>query len=78
MKQIEPDKRGWPKCSTKKIECRERDLIIRIANWTKDMDEPGYDVEVYIGGVYDWNESRVCETKCKAIEFSKKQIEKLL
>ncbi len=68
-------------------EARKHDLLVRIADWMKDKDEPAYDVEVYIGGVYDWNESQtftmweykshdVC--KAQAIAFAQAQIAKLL
>ncbi len=89
MKAILPTKNehSWPRHAVKTVEARKRDLIVRIANWMKDKDEPGYDVEVYIGGAYDWNESE-CFTmfehkdaaKCKAlaVEFAAKQIAKLL
>ncbi len=49
---------NWPRKKVNNLECRERDLVVRIANWLDDSDEPAYDVEVYIGGVYDWNESK--------------------
>jgi len=77
----------WPRNEVKSVECRKRDLVIRIADWTKDKEEPAYDVECYIGGVYDWNESEVfsleseltkSQAKAKAIEFAQKQIAKLL
>jgi hypothetical protein len=35
-----------------KLECRNRDVVIRLANWLDDKDEPGYDVEFYIRGRY--------------------------
>ena len=69
MKQIKENKSGWPRCRTKTIECREKDFIVRIANWSKDKDEPGYDVEIYVGGIYDWEESRVSKTKQDAISL---------
>lgn len=91
MKTITPTKRAdgvqWPRNEVKSVECRKRDLVIRITNWMSDKSEPAYDVEVYIGGVYDWNESKtftMYELKtreaCKraAIEFAQKQTEKLL
>jgi hypothetical protein len=37
-----------------------------------------HEYEVYIGGIYDWNESRVNKTKNEAILFAKEQIKKLL
>jgi hypothetical protein len=80
MKAIKPsrNRHSWPRHKVKQIDCRKRDLVIRIADWTKDKDAPYYDVEVYIGGVYDWNESKCCETKQEAIAFSNMQIAKLL
>lgn len=72
------------------IACRKRDLVVRIADWTRDRDEPAYDVEVYIGGVYDWNESESFTTKNHtpprskaearkaAADYAAKQISKLL
>jgi hypothetical protein len=69
---------SWPRNLVKSIETRKRDLVIRIANWTRDKDEPAYDVECFIKGVYDWNESKVCATKADAIDFAQSQIAKLL
>jgi len=75
----------WPRKEYKHVEARKRDLLVRIADWTKDKDEPAFDVEVYIGGVYDWNESESFSTrkgkkaaKQKAITFASTQIAKLL
>ena len=48
----------WPRTGVGSVKCRHRDLVVRIANWLDDKDEPAYDVEVYIGGVYDFNESK--------------------
>jgi len=61
MKRIKPspNKHHWPRKAVRSIECRPRDLVVRITDWTRDRYEPGYDVEVYIGGVYDYNESKV-------------------
>jgi hypothetical protein len=62
-------------------------LIIRITDWTGDRDEPAFDVEVYIGGVYDWHESKSCtfhehgtkaKSKAAALDFAQSQIAKLL
>lgn len=92
MKLIKPspNKHQWPRKKVNQIETRKRDLVIRITNWMKDKEEPGYDVECYIGGVYDWNESKAFtiwskegprteeQVKKMAIEFAKQQIEKLL
>jgi hypothetical protein len=60
MERIEesPNAERWPRERCKSIDCRKRDLVIRIADWTRDKDEPAYDVECYIGGVYDWSESQ--------------------
>lgn len=87
MKLIKPseNKHQWPRQACANVEARKRDLIVRIADWTRNRDEPAYDVEVYIGGVYDWNESKVfpvngskLSAKQKAIQFAASQIEKLL
>ncbi len=89
MLQIKPtnNEHSWPRQAVKTIETRKRDLVIRIADWAKDRDEPAYDVEVYIGGVYDWNESETCtvreyKTKDKAkraaVRFAQEKISKLL
>lgn len=77
----------WPRQSVKSIDCRRRDLVIRIADWSRDRDEPAFDVEVYVGGVYDFNLSR-SETKFKhgsmraakaaAVQFAQSQIANLL
>ena len=80
MKRIKesPNKERWPRCKVNKIECRKRDLIVRIADWTRDKDEPAFDVEVYVGGIYDFNLSQVCKTKTEAIAFASKQIASIL
>ena len=89
MKLIQPTKNehSWPRNAVKQLELRKRDLVIRIADWTRDREEPSYDVEVYIGGVYDWNESESCTfykygtkqaAKAAAIAYASKQIAKLL
>ena len=89
MRQIKPTDGGhsWPRNAVPSIECRKRDLVIRIADWTRTKEEPSYDVEVYIGGVYDWDESEVCsvyqygtkaKAKAAAIAFAQKQTAKLL
>lgn len=54
---------SWPRNTTKTVETRKRDLVIRITDWTRDRDEPAYDVEVYDRGVYDWNQSKTFRTK---------------
>jgi hypothetical protein len=78
----------WPRHEVKTVECRKRDLVIRIADNCRDREEPAYDVEVYIGGVYDWNESKTfCtrnanqtkqQAKASAIALASTQISKLL
>ena len=92
MKRIKPteNKHHWPRNAVASIECRKRDLIIRIADWTRESPntgDPSYDVECYIGGVYDWNESKdftLYEHKTKdeakrlAIAYAQAQIAKLL
>lgn len=94
MRTIKPTKNEhqWPRNAVKSVECRKHDLVVRITDWMKDKDEPAYDVEVYIGGVYDWNESKSftlwtpqgprtrskAEAKRLAVEFSQAQIAKLL
>ena len=42
MKAIKPSTNAarWPRNKVKSIECRKRDLIVRITDWTKDKDEP--------------------------------------
>ena len=88
MKTIKPSKNqhSFPRNAVPSIECRKRDLIIRIADWTRTKEEPAYDVEVYIGGIYDFNESQtfVVENKNKqaakdkAVKFANFQTQKLL
>jgi hypothetical protein len=57
MKQIKPtnNEHQWPRRAVASIECRKRDLVVRISDWTRYREEPAYDVEVYVGGVYDFN-----------------------
>jgi hypothetical protein len=93
MKRIKatPNAHSWPRQAVSTIETRKRDLVVRIADWTRDKDSPCFDVEVYIGGVYDWNESKSfevgtyshcfpsrCTAKARAAEFAASQIKKLL
>jgi hypothetical protein len=89
MKRITPtdNEHHWPRHASPTIECRKRDLVVRIADWTRDRGEPAYDVEVYIGGVYDGNESHTCTVhhygtkaaaKRAAIETAQAKIAKLL
>ena len=66
---------SWPKHLVDSVACRKRDLIIRIADWTRDKHEPAFDVEFYKAGVYDWNLS---ETFCtKSAKRSKKDAKRL-
>jgi len=89
MKQIKEsiNTHKWPRHKVNSVEYRKRDLVIRVTNWLSDKDEPAYDVECYIGGVYDWNESESFtlssglnkkQAKLKAIKFAQKQISRLL
>jgi len=90
MKTIEPtnNEAQWPRKAVKSVETRKRDLVVRITDWTKDKDEPAYDVEVYVGGVYDFNLSKCFPTRnagqtkqqarAAAVEFASKQIAELL
>lgn len=57
MKRIQPSDNvnHWPRHAVSSIETRKRDLVVRIADWTRMKEEPTYDVEVYVGGVYDWH-----------------------
>lgn len=83
--QPTPNEHNWPRHAVPTVEARKRDLVIRIADWTRQKEEPSYDVECYIGGVYDWNESKTFvvngskqAAKQLAIEYAAKQIAKLL
>jgi len=89
VKFIKPsnNENHWPRHASPTIQCRKKDLVVRIADWTEDKDEPAYDVEVIIGGIYDWNESKVfafssgltkAQAKQRAIEYAAQQIAKLL
>lgn len=90
MKAIKPSpgKIQWPRWKVSNVECRKKDLVLRITDWGKDKGEPGYDVEVYIGGVYDWHEStQFClspglttptQAKQRAIKFAQEKIAQLL
>jgi hypothetical protein len=89
MKRIQPSDNDhqFPRHATQSVETRDRVLVIRIADWTDDKNEPAYDVEVYIGGVYDWNESKTFTlreyktkpaAKVEAINFFNEQTRKLL
>lgn len=92
MKPIAPtdNVHHWPRCEVKSIECRRRDLVVRIADWSRQpmrTGEPSYDVEVYVGGVYDWDESKCCtvreygtkaQAKAEAIAVASERIGRLL
>jgi hypothetical protein len=89
MKQIQPgaNKHQWPRHLIGSVPCRKHDFVVRIIDWMKDKDEPTYDAECYIGGVYDWNESESftlssglteAQAKQAAIEYASQQIAKLL
>lgn len=93
MKRIKPsnNKHQWPRQAVPAVECRKRDLVIRIADWSWDKEEPAFEVEVYIGGVFDWHESESFTfhkqhgeyktkkaAKVAASEYAAKQIAKLL
>jgi len=90
MKRIKPTNNAeqWPRKEYPSFECRKRDLVIRISDWTRQKEEPAFDVEVYVGGVYDFNLSETFTTKSSghtkdearalAIAFASKQIAKLL
>lgn len=77
---------SWPRNTVKSVETRKRDLVIRITDWSRDRDEPAYDVEIYDRGVYDWNQSETFSTrrggkkaaKLAASKFAAAQIAKLL
>lgn len=75
---------SWPRKTQDSIQTRKRDVIVRIADWSRDKDEPAYDVEVYAHGVYDWNESKTFSTKdgkakarARAVTFAGEQLCKL-
>ena len=90
MKNIQPTANAhqWPRKACPSIECRKTDLVIRVTDWTSDRDEPAYDVECYVGGVYDFNLSKTfsttnanrtkTEAKALAVYFAQEQIAALL
>jgi hypothetical protein len=93
MKKIKasPSVHQWPRKAVTSVETRKRDLVIRIADWTRDKSSPAYDVECYIGGVYDFHESESFvstwdgrkgttkdEAKGEAIAYAQAQIARLL
>lgn len=74
-----PNEHHWPRQAVGSIECRKRDLVVRIADWHRiTSGTGGYDVEVYIGGVYDWNQSKNFDTKPEAAAFAAQKISELL
>ena len=92
MERIQPstNKHQWPRKAVQSVECRKRDLVIRIADWSRQSmqsGEPAYDVEVYVGGVYSWDLSETCTVrkhgskaaaKKAAVEFAQQKIAALL
>ena len=89
MKQLKPSNnpQQWPRKAVPNIECRKRDLVVRIADWTRTKEEPAYDVEVYVGGVYDFHLSQTfpatngkskAQAKAEAVAFAQKRIHELL
>ncbi len=90
MKRLSPSPNAqqWPRKAVSTVETRKRDLVIRIADWTRDGDEPAFDVECYVGGVYDYNLSQsFCtrnagktreQAKAEAIAYAQAQIAALL
>lgn len=79
---------SWPRHLTTSVETRKRDVVIRVADWTRDKHEPAYDVECYVQGIYDWRESKIFATRSAsrtkktartlAVAFAQKQIARLL
>ena len=59
MKRLKPspNEHQWPRQAVASVETRKRDLVVRIADWSRDREEPAFDVELYVGGVYDWDRS---------------------
>jgi hypothetical protein len=83
MKRIQPstNEHQWPRQAVKSIETRKRDLVIRIADWHRIKPENGtggFDVETYVGGVFDWNLSKNFDTKAEAVKFAQAKIAELL
>jgi hypothetical protein len=83
MQRLKPstNKEQWPRQAVASVETRKRDLVVRIADWHRIKPENGtggYDVEVYVGGVYDFNLSANFDTKAQAAKFAQEQIAKLL
>ncbi len=80
MQRIKPtaNEHHWPRHRVVTLELRPRDLTLRIADWTRDRDAPGYDIEVYIGGVYDWHASPTVSTRDEAVKLAQEAIARLL
>lgn len=86
MKRFYPSETDGSNRATRHISTGNRDLVVRIADWTDDPDEAAYDVEMYVGGVYVSSESAVFsvdedskdDAKTRAIAFAQKQIAALL
>ena len=59
-KQIRPSGNAhqWPRKAVASVECRKRDVVVRVADWTRLREDPAFDVEVYVAGVYDWTLSK--------------------
>ncbi len=65
-------------------------MVIRIADWWEESvrtGEPAFDVECYVHGVYDWNESKSFtkhsgltkrQAKEEAVAFARNQLGKFL
>jgi hypothetical protein len=75
MKRIKPSNNNY---EVKSVECRKRDLVIRIADWHRTKDSPTWDVETYVGGVYSRAHSSQFEKKQDAIAFANKMTTELL
>ena len=80
-------KTSWPRNLVDSVDCRKRDLVVRVTNWLDDKEEPAYDVEIYSQGVYDWHLSESFtlssgltpkQAKAKAIKFTQDKIKDLL
>lgn len=78
---------SWPRHKRTSIETRKRDLVFRIADWRRDKDEPGFDVEIYAAGIYDFNQSKsftvyehgtAKRAKAGAIRFVQEKVAELL
>lgn len=80
-KRISPsqNEHQWPRQAVTSVETRKRDVVVRISDWHRiTSGTGGYDVEMYIGGVYDWNESGNFDTKTEAVTFAQEQIAKVM